>query len=74
MDKAPDLSPGDAGSNPATTNSKNFFSFFYRIETDSKVIEMDSHPARTNGYLTGCLVQSISNQSALSIDELSRLV
>ena len=35
---------------------------------------MDSHPARTNGFLTGCLVQSISNQSALSIDELSRLV
>ena len=33
----------------------------HRIENDVSVVAMDSHPKRTNGFLTGCLQSVLTN-------------
>ena len=43
-----------------------------RAEADYKVVEMDSHPARTNGFLTGCLVEIVLNQEHVPIEYFAR--
>ena len=48
--------------------------FFNRIENNVSVVAMDSHPKRTNGFLTGCL-QSVLNNNVYArpfIEELPR--
>lgn len=47
---------------------------FSSIEDGSidKVIEMDSHPERTNGFLTGCLLNIL--RDSMSIENLSRKI
>ena len=46
-----------------------------RIEDDVGVVAMDSHPKRTNGFLTGCLQSVLTNTvySKPYIEELPRL-
>ena len=44
----------------------------FRSEGDNKVVEMDSHPARTNGFLTGCLVETVLNQGHVPIEYFAR--
>ena len=47
---------------------------YCRIENNVSVVAMDSHPKRTNGFLTGCL-QSVLNNNVYArpfIEELPR--
>ena len=46
--------------------------FSFRSEADYKVVEMDSHPAKTNGFLTGCLVETVLNQGNVPIEYFAR--
>ena len=46
-----------------------------RIDDDVSVVALDSHPKRTNGFLTGCLQSVLTNTvySRPYIEELPRL-
>ena len=46
----------------------------HRIENNVSVVAMDSHPKRTNGFLTGCLQSVLSNNvyARPFIEELPR--
>merc|ERR1712223_1567085 len=43
------------------------YTIYPKSEADYKVVEMDSHPARTNGFLTGCLIETVLNQGHVPI-------
>ena len=51
-----------------------YFIFPPRAEERTSIIAMDSHPKRTNGFLTGCMVNLINQYPAQSpnIEDLSR--
>jgi hypothetical protein len=44
----------------------------FRAEEGVNVVAMDSHPTRTNGFLTGCLINVLDDYKGASIDDLPR--
>ena len=51
--------------------SPSIFTIIPDIENDNKVVEMDSHPGRTNGFLTGCLIDALKKGS-ITVEDLPR--
>ena len=51
---------------------------YNRSDDSTNIIAMDSHPRRTNGFLTGCMVNILnsyaSNYQSPHIEELARYV
>ena len=51
--------------------SASIFTIYPEVDVQHKVVEMDSHPSRTNGFLSGCLIDALKNGS-ISIEDLPR--